>query len=1089
MKSPRGPLRLTILGLCLLAASAGLHAQEGGTETPSTPNPWQQAQDWLSTTIESRQAYSFTPYQPQSDPAVWLVEGALELPGKHTGSAHKCMPISMSRIVDFWNLSMGYELGAYVNALRGNVEGGTDPRKLEVPYLAEREGGSFDEAWYRRWKTDPHTGEQVPVDSSQLFRIANETGEATLVDPLYPERVYRYSPYEFFRDPATTQLRLGRLPNTVRPATVIEALANHGPVLAYISTVVPGLPGHYVAVVGHTQVEGAPKFVAVETYGDRRQFKLLDPSALVQAYAFPHQVALRAVQLQGRQPVLRIDAAAASGLPLNATVRASIVRPDGTRTVLNLNRVGTGAFEVNLLPTTLPEGTRLVLEAEAPYFRAPGGKAWTAELPLDALPATSRGVVELANLSARIAIARENLVIRGEAATAMERHIAARDAATAGGDSTARGSEAYLWAKDRPTALSLLESARESVRRLHTSLDAMRGELGRQVELLVEEGRLSVEEGRAIRDGEAALLPERLAVRPIGSRSWQEMGRQALQWGESWIRRQAPVMTQLVLAMAISKLTIHALEGHYKPFEVVMDELMAELASGEFWAQVFTFGIVDGQVKGFLASRLGQDFLGSLKGRFAVVFLPLAAASLVTTQVFAHDYGFLHDATLSTKEKLVQFVRTILDTSIWTQEALISTSLNTLGFALGSLATASIQGWAAGAAGAAGLSGSAGTLLAGPVGTVVCLAATMVLAHFVSKLAVPIDRGIDLGRVGRKTGKVNRLLNMLADPRWVDPSHGDEALSLKEQGEIVLSLGLSTLNRLKALRGHPEILPALCALLLSWNDDGAESLDPSLMSDCALKELFDARLNCIQNHNADMQAEVGQFMEYLEGKMKRIEWLDTTPEFDDYRLLKSLFDVDGTRLSDEEAVRRDYRFGADETVPDSALSHFRMQVGQLLMQLSFDNPLDLPPEDCARLGKDDRSFDSEILRRWLLLRHGHFQEAVERKTENLYEGLDDWASRLNDERVRALSALVELLDGEITWCLRFRPFEDGLDYQPIAAGPQGRVQISGDGLRILQRTVAARKESLQNLKSFYEEQLGQAGFQGDLGELVTEPAR
>ena len=1079
---------LTVLIPLLIACFApwALFAQDGGDAVPPAPDPIERARTWIAETIESRQAYAFTPYDPTADAGVWLVEGALDLPGKHTGSAHKCMPISMSRIVDFWNITMGHELGAYVNAVRGNVEGGTDPRKLEAPYLAERDGaGNFDEAWYRRWKTDPHTGELVPVDASQLFRIANETGRATLVDPLYPERSYDYSPYEFFRDPATSQLRLGTLPNTVRAETVIRALGDHGAVLAYISTVVPGVPGHYVAVVGHTKVNGATKLVAVETYGERRQFKLLDPGAVVQAYAFPHQVALRAVQIQGPSSLLRIDAAAANGLPLEATVTARLVRPDGTSSPLTLNRVGTGAYEAPLLPASVPEGTRIVLEADAPYFRAPGGKAWTAEVSLDTLPRTTRATVELANLSALIAIAKENLRIRGEAATAMESHIAAKDAATEGADATVRGSEAYLWAKDRPAALRLLDEARQGVRRVQESLDGLRERLGGNLDRLVEEGSLNADEAARIRAEEAELLPERLAVRPIGSRSWREMGRQALRWGEAWIRRQAPAMTQLVLAMAISKLTVHALEGHYKPFEVIMDELMDELASGEFWGQVFTFGIVDGQVKGFLASRLGQNFLSTLRGRFAVVFLPLAAASVVTTQIFAHDYSFLHDGTLTTKEKLCRLVRTICDTSIWTQEAIITTGLNTVGFALGSLATASIQGWAAGAAGAAGLTGTAGTLLAGPVGTVVCLAATMVLAHFVSKLAVPIDRGLDLGRVSRKRDKVDRLLRMLADPAWVDPARADEGLSLREQGEIALALGLETLNRLKELRGGDEIVPALCAELLAYEEDGAADLDPAKMGDCALRELFEARLTCIQNHNAEMQAEIGQFMEYLQEKTNRIDWLETTPEFDDYRLVRRLFDVDGSRLADGEAARRFFDFASVEDVTEQALVYFRTRVAQLLMSLALDNPLELDAATCERLGRDDRDLDSEILRRWLVLRHEQFQAAVARKTENLYAGLEDWAERLDEERTKALSALVELLDGEITWCHRFRDLEGGLDYQPVGAGPQGRVAIPAAGLVLVGRAVGARKTMLQNLKSFYEEQLdGQTAFDGELGSLV-----
>lgn len=211
---------------------------------------------------------------------------------------YKCMSVSSSVIVDWFNLRRGTSMPRYRSLMNGNPEQGFDHRKLDAIYY-QRAGQPETEKDYPLLTLEMDPVEQVPISYSlEAFakiismRGANEVGEDTWIeapDPTLPGVIQRFRADEL---PAIKYRVLFQYIPSYKVAAdpelhnelLVNALENDGPVLAGIRVrfassggvvsatsaarlAFPNISGHGIVIVGYIRQNERLYFVYRETFG------------------------------------------------------------------------------------------------------------------------------------------------------------------------------------------------------------------------------------------------------------------------------------------------------------------------------------------------------------------------------------------------------------------------------------------------------------------------------------------------------------------------------------------------------------------------------------------------------------------------------------------------------------------------------------------------------------------------------------------------------------------------------------------------------------------------------------------------------
>lgn len=211
---------------------------------------------------------------------------------------YKCMSVSSSLIVDWFNLRRSAPAAEYRSLLNGKTERGFDHRKLDAIYY-HRAGQAETEEDYPLLTLELDPVEQVPIPYNLeafakiiAMRGRNEVTADTWIetpDPTLPGVIHRFRAAEL---PALQYRILFQYVPSYRVAAdpemhtrlLVDALERYGPVLAGIRVrfassggvisatsaarlAIPNISGHGIVIVGYIRQEDRVYFVYRETFG------------------------------------------------------------------------------------------------------------------------------------------------------------------------------------------------------------------------------------------------------------------------------------------------------------------------------------------------------------------------------------------------------------------------------------------------------------------------------------------------------------------------------------------------------------------------------------------------------------------------------------------------------------------------------------------------------------------------------------------------------------------------------------------------------------------------------------------------------
>jgi hypothetical protein len=334
----------------------------------------------------------------------WTFSGGPDEP------AYACLSYAASAAMDWWSLQLGKPLGEYRSSINGRMERGTDPRTLELEYMARNALGDVRYVMMGKESdlgTDPVR--HVPIPYQPLAYAEILTGEKSFanIDP-YTGDKHVYNAADGAMEGSKVSLFTNRVfePQTSddHARQLAQALEKWGVVCAQMETPRNSqrLPGsHAVLVVGYFCMEEGRRliscaqnktdeewaktayFVVHDSFGNfppSRDFdadggpayRAVPIRSIDQAAAFPHGLNVLVRSQEGAQDRWELAIVNKAGRAVN------VISVECLSEECSVERTASGGFLLNA-----PAGSRPRLAVKARHYFSPKGTARVFRLKLD----------------------------------------------------------------------------------------------------------------------------------------------------------------------------------------------------------------------------------------------------------------------------------------------------------------------------------------------------------------------------------------------------------------------------------------------------------------------------------------------------------------------------------------------------------------------------------------------------------------------------------------------------------------------------------------------------------------------------------